>query len=621
MYIFQYNYINTDNDGNGKHKQGLRNKLTAANGKQFDASTVFVEAFKHIKSIVFDYIAGHAKKNGIRNLKINDIYDIQWIVTIPAIWDDIAKNKMITWIKDAELIDDTIKNHCILKYEPDCASLSLQHQLLNENNQMNDGNLFDLDEKVDNKVNDINDLIGKKYMIIDAGGGTVDIGCHEFMENCSVKELHYPTGGPWGDICVDEAFENLLRCLLGCIYIKSNKIKIHDRLIDTISQYYKNKVSRNDLLKRVFGNAMFAELGELMLSLLENILEEHEDSIFTKKETIYILIGTYILQNIKKKDQNVFFNLVAKFRDAKIKFSGKQTDSKMIITISDDFVDAMDAEFGDGNFKTIITQCQLDIYKGCFSVNQDSLCINGIIFEKYLFDPLMTNVIKQMRHLLSKSIMNNCSYIYLVGGYSKTPYFQNKIINKFGLNSQYNIDVIIPSKPLLSVVDGAARMGLLNNINRQYVKIRILSKTYGCGINKPYDNINLDDYPDEYSTNPKNSFISPLNGKKYLINCFKIYAKKEDAVAVNQQFKFFGYRSHKTHMNVLIEFYSSNKKDPKLISDGTKLAEYNIIWPKNNDSCKVTTEIIFGGEMIEAISYPTNMPHIKLETKFKYQWK
>lgn len=45
-------------------------------------------------------------------------------------------------------------------------------------------------------------LAGKKYMIVDCGGGTVDITVHQVIDHHGhcIKELHRASGGPFGSI-------------------------------------------------------------------------------------------------------------------------------------------------------------------------------------------------------------------------------------------------------------------------------------------------------------------------------------------------------------------------------------------------------------------------------------
>lgn len=48
----------------------------------------------------------------------------------------------------------------------------------------------------------------RRYMVVDCGGGTVDITVHEMSkEGGKLKELFKATGGPFGSTTVDEAFK------------------------------------------------------------------------------------------------------------------------------------------------------------------------------------------------------------------------------------------------------------------------------------------------------------------------------------------------------------------------------------------------------------------------------
>eukprot|EP00490_Sorites_sp_Unknown_P026457 CAMPEP_0114672294 /NCGR_PEP_ID=MMETSP0191-20121206/42633_1 /TAXON_ID=126664 /ORGANISM="Sorites sp." /LENGTH=321 /DNA_ID=CAMNT_0001934231 /DNA_START=50 /DNA_END=1012 /DNA_ORIENTATION=- len=196
-----------DMDMNGKRTSDIRSKVKAINGHEIDTEIVFVESFKYLyKEIIKGFKKDFRNHKIDFKLNINDINDIQWIVTVPAIWDDAAKDKMIKWINKAGLTNKNIKDHCILKYEPDCASLSLQNEILSKKIEHKNDD--------DSKETLIRSLSGKKYILIDSGGGTVDVACHEFLNDGGVKELHYPSGGPWGDTNIDKAFIEILSKVL-----------------------------------------------------------------------------------------------------------------------------------------------------------------------------------------------------------------------------------------------------------------------------------------------------------------------------------------------------------------------------------------------------------------------
>lgn len=52
-------------------------------------------------------------------------------------------------------------------------------------------------------------------MVVDAGGGTIDITVHEVQYNGTLKEIHKANGGDWGGTKVDASFISLLADIVG----------------------------------------------------------------------------------------------------------------------------------------------------------------------------------------------------------------------------------------------------------------------------------------------------------------------------------------------------------------------------------------------------------------------
>ena len=62
-------------------------------------------------------------------------------------------------------------------------------------------------------------------MVVDCGGGTVDITVHEVEDQFgTLKELHKATGGACGSVNIDKAFEELLVDIFGQQYIDEYKV-------------------------------------------------------------------------------------------------------------------------------------------------------------------------------------------------------------------------------------------------------------------------------------------------------------------------------------------------------------------------------------------------------------
>ena len=53
----------------------------------------------------------------------------------------------------------------------------------------------------------------KNYLVVDIGGGTVDIASHAIVEGC-IEELAQPAGNFWGGTTVNEEFSNFSKSLL-----------------------------------------------------------------------------------------------------------------------------------------------------------------------------------------------------------------------------------------------------------------------------------------------------------------------------------------------------------------------------------------------------------------------
>ena len=64
---------------------------------------------------------------------------------------------------------------------------------------------------------------GTRYLVVDCGGGTVDLTVHEIEVGGTIKELYKASGGAWGAIGVDQEFEELLKRIFGIDFVLSFK--------------------------------------------------------------------------------------------------------------------------------------------------------------------------------------------------------------------------------------------------------------------------------------------------------------------------------------------------------------------------------------------------------------
>ncbi|KAL3885507.1 hypothetical protein ACJMK2_025560 [Sinanodonta woodiana] len=157
-------------------KIGLERELNIedATGKELSAKTVFSMVIKYLKDDLLK----------------------ECILTVPAIWNDSAKQFMREAALEAGLSTTKLK----LALEPETASLFCRHLPLNRMI----GGIYISKMKA-----------GSKYVVIDAGGGTVDITVHQVIGGGRLKEIHKASGGAWGGTTVDEGYRQFLISIVG----------------------------------------------------------------------------------------------------------------------------------------------------------------------------------------------------------------------------------------------------------------------------------------------------------------------------------------------------------------------------------------------------------------------
>ncbi|KAK3099184.1 hypothetical protein FSP39_000673 [Pinctada imbricata] len=184
-------------------------------GKTLPARTVFAHGINFLKDHALD-------KLRLQGTQCED-WEVRWVLTVPAIWSEAAKQFMREAAQKADLTNDQLT----IALEPEAASVYCR--------------------TVPNAMGDNTFEPGSKYMVVDLGaqnryfrksetegiqnqdktetkankqntyntvtlcsiGGTADITVHEVQENGALRELHKASGGAWGGTRVDSALEQL----------------------------------------------------------------------------------------------------------------------------------------------------------------------------------------------------------------------------------------------------------------------------------------------------------------------------------------------------------------------------------------------------------------------------
>ncbi|ETO05692.1 hypothetical protein RFI_31704, partial [Reticulomyxa filosa] len=253
--------VHEDKHDDEKKEKDLEPYLTAANGKKRKSMDVLVEALKFMRKHIMQVL---------RDTKVvQKVEDVQWVLTVPAIWSNTAKNRMREAAILAGLINESIPDHLIIAFEPECGSVIAR-------------------KYCDFKKND-------KYILLDLGGGTADIACHKILNNINVSQIYIPSGGPWGSTYIDEAFWGLLCEIFGRELMGEFKVKYPNEFIRLKENFRQAKHSYNPTS---------LETPKIMMDSIMDFMDMHKIDLETmsKKMREYKFKS---VDNVLELDENV----------------------------------------------------------------------------------------------------------------------------------------------------------------------------------------------------------------------------------------------------------------------------------------------------------------------------
>ncbi|XP_028673559.1 heat shock 70 kDa protein 12A-like [Erpetoichthys calabaricus] len=174
--------------------------ISTMDSKQLPALKVFSESLRYLK----DHALKALSETVAESLVLPQ--DVTWVLTVPAIWDNAAKDFMRQAAQKAGLIQDILSENLILALEPEAASVWCK--------QLPTSGFIEEQAGILDKST-VQQQAGVQYVVVDCGGGTVDITVHEVLDDGSLKELQKASGGGWGGFSVDSKFTAFLRQIFG----------------------------------------------------------------------------------------------------------------------------------------------------------------------------------------------------------------------------------------------------------------------------------------------------------------------------------------------------------------------------------------------------------------------
>ncbi|XP_052269581.1 heat shock 70 kDa protein 12A-like isoform X2 [Dreissena polymorpha] len=183
-------------------------------------------------SFVFGCVITYFKEHALSHFKVNNAdyrdyreSETKWVVTIPAIWTDSAKSIMREAARQANIRDSNLT----IALEPECAAIYCQ--------KLPHGQFLVTAKNLDKKYAF---EPGSTVMVVDMGGGTVDITTVEVNADSSLKHVHKSGGGAWGGMRVNDEVFNMLLGVFGHeifdVFQVKNKMDFIDMQMDVETQ-------------------------------------------------------------------------------------------------------------------------------------------------------------------------------------------------------------------------------------------------------------------------------------------------------------------------------------------------------------------------------------------------
>ncbi|XP_060943130.1 heat shock 70 kDa protein 12A isoform X5 [Limanda limanda] len=207
--------------------------LHAANGKRVKALDIFAYALAFFKEQALKELSDQTGGDFDNN-------DVRWVITVPAIWKMPAKQFMREAAYKSGLVCRENPEQLIISLEPEAASIYCRKLRLHQMVDLGTHTTQNGFSPTDNAASATNQ--GDRYVVVDCGGGTVDLTVHQIrLPEGHLKELYKASGGPYGSIGIDYEFEKLLCKIFGQDFIDQFKIKRPAAWVDLMIAFESRK--------------------------------------------------------------------------------------------------------------------------------------------------------------------------------------------------------------------------------------------------------------------------------------------------------------------------------------------------------------------------------------------
>ncbi|GAA5810159.1 hypothetical protein MFLAVUS_003578 [Mucor flavus] len=362
-------------------------KTNNAKKRELENMRATIDYFREI----FNHTVSTIQKNidGVRQISVEK-ENIRFVITVPTLWNEIQRSLMRTVAKEAGLItDEDHANRFLIINESSAAALYCESQ-----------------------KTDFQDLTpGDKYIICDAGGGTVNFAVYETVESLTSDpadtfrrcQLTTDIDDGCGSTFIDKKMRNLLTlfCYDG-VPAKDEEEKERDKLFSPVMDKFINEI------KPYFGKRS-----------RDFKFPKCDHAKLLEAQTCSVVEGT-IEEYIDYGDHNDGQCIVCKAEDFKHMYKPNFGEDTVVVLRDAIIVPKLKLYLPDGvKYERTVGICKLTIPYDIMRTE---------VFEE---------VTKRTLTLINRQIKkanNNIRRTYLIGGFGNSPYLRKRIRKAFFIN-------------------------------------------------------------------------------------------------------------------------------------------------------------------------------------------
>ncbi len=316
------------------------------------------------------------------------------------------------------------------------------------------------------------------------------------------------------------------------------------------------------------------------------------------------VFGEEIVTTFKQNNAANYTRIKDNFRAAKMSFFRNENEKFHAVALTSELMEHV--EESSDECSKIVESCRpFGLAVGNLQMDADKLCMSQSVWRECLFDKVIDPMIKHVQEMIE--IVNqtedknkqkkSITYLCIAGGLASSKYFQHRIYDTFGVQSAYKLSIRIPRRPILSVIDGALKLGLRPG----YIKTRRLKYTYGIAVDRSERTVLREKHrlPAGYLEKKENFYVHPNTHQRIVRNLFSKWVTKNDAVEYGVPFEKGYKRFHRKEKTSRLAIYCSSEADP-YVAEGKVLASVKIKFPDQYQGLKFIVQFYFGGTKISA---------------------